>query len=61
MFSFHPHPILAPSKIPVKVYILEWDIIANLLKMMKGFGFTEDYFFPDYAGIANTVKSEVSL
>jgi len=61
VFSFHPHPILAPSKIPVKVYILEWDIIANLLKMMKGFGFTEDYFPPDYAGIANAVKSEVSL
>lgn len=56
-FTFHPHPARKPKKIPVKVYVLEWGIISKLKKLMKGFGFTEDYFFPDYAGIAHAVMS----
>ncbi|MFC1484334.1 FRG domain-containing protein [Candidatus Neomarinimicrobiota bacterium] len=62
VFTYHPHPILAPPKIPVCVYVLEeWGVIDKLRKMMEGFGFKEDYFFPDYAGIARAVKSETSL
>ena len=36
-------------------------MIEKLIKLMKGFGFTEDYFFPDYAGIATAVNYETSL
>lgn len=61
VFSFHPHPGLSPSKIPVNVYVLEFDILFKLRDMLEGFGWTGDYFFPDYAGIAHAVKSEMSL
>jgi len=61
VFTYHPHPAHRPRKVPVREYVLDWPIIENLLKLMKGFGFTEDYFFPDYAGIARAVVSDTSL
>lgn len=61
VFTFHPHPALRPPKIPADVYVLEWEIIERLIPLMKGFGYTEDYFFPDYAGIAQAVISDSSL
>lgn len=61
VFTYHPHPSLQPPEIPAKVYVIEWPTIDKLLKLMKGLGFTEDYFFPDYAGIARAVMSQTSL
>lgn len=61
VFTFHPYPSHRPRRIPASVYILEWPLIARLLRLMKGFGFTEDYYFPDYAGIAHAVMSGTSL
>jgi hypothetical protein len=58
MFTYHPHPELRPVRIPAARYVLEADIILRLLDLMKGFGFTEDYFFPDYAGIAAAVMAK---
>jgi hypothetical protein len=58
VFSYHPHPAHRPAKIPVRTYFLEWPVIHKMLELMKGFGFTEDYFFPDYAGIARAVVSK---
>ena len=61
VFTYHPHPAHRPQKVPARVYVLEWSVIDKLLKLMKGFGFTEDYFFPDYAGIVRAVLSDTSL
>jgi len=61
VFTYHPHPAHRPLKVPAKTYILEWPVIQKLIALMKGFGFTEDYFFPDYAGIAHAVTSDTSL
>ena len=61
VFTYHPHPAHRPPKVPARTYILEWPVIQKLIAMMKGFGFTEDYFFPDYAGIAHAVMSDTSL
>lgn len=61
VFTYHPYPKLGLSKIPINVYKIDWNIIENLIDLMKGFGFTEDYYFPDYAGIANAVNSETTL
>ena len=60
-FTYHPYPTYRPAKVPAKKYVLEWPMIEKLIKLMKGFGFTEDYFFPDYAGIATAVNYETSL
>ena len=60
-FTYHPYPTHCPPKILAKSYVLEWPMIHELIEFMKGFGYTEDHFFPDYAGIANAVKSETSL
>ncbi|MDX6444983.1 MAG: hypothetical protein QOH71_2057 [Blastocatellia bacterium] len=61
VFTYHPHLAQRPPKIAAKTYVLEWQLIEKLIGLMKGFGFTEDYFFPDYAGIANAVVSNTSL
>lgn len=61
IFTYHPHPKLQPPKVPINVYSLNWVLIDNLIELMKGFGFTEDYYFPDYAGIANAVNSDSHL
>lgn len=61
VFTYHPHPGHRPSKVLAKTYVLEWPMIQKLIDLMKGFGFTEDYFFPDYAGIARAVTSDTSL
>lgn len=61
VFTYHPHPTHRPPKISARTYILEWSLIEKLIPLMKGFGFTEDYFFPDYAGIAYAVMSDTSL
>jgi hypothetical protein len=61
VFTFHPHPAHRPPKVAARVYVLEWHVIEKLIGLMKGLGFTEDYFFPDYAGIAYAVMSETSL
>jgi hypothetical protein len=61
VFSYHPDPALKPKKLPANVYVLGSDLIINLLKLMEGFGFTGDYFFPDYAGIAESVQEELNL
>ena len=58
VFTFHPHPGYNPKKIPVNKYILEWPTISKLIDLMKGLNYTEDYYFPDYAGIARAVLSE---
>jgi hypothetical protein len=60
-FTFHPHPLHRPPKIHVRAYVLEWPMIHKLVELMRGFGFTEDYFLPDYAGIAGAVMSETCL
>ena len=61
VFTYHPHPSHRPPKISAKLYVLEWPLIEKLIDLMKGFGFTEDYFFPDYAGIARAIMSNTSL
>ncbi len=62
VFTFHPYPGLEENKIPVKRYMInDWNLIRDLINLMKGFGYTEDYFFPDYAGIANAVISDGPL
>jgi hypothetical protein len=61
VFTFHPYPAPRIRKVPVNVYILEWPLIQKMIALMKGFGFTEDFYFPDYAGIAHAVTSETSL
>lgn len=61
VFTYHPHPCQQPRRIPAKRYVLEWDLVRTLLDLMKGFGFTEDYYFPDYAGIAHAVMSDRAL
>lgn len=61
LFTFHPHPSILPKKIPLNVYILKEHTVLDLHKLMEGLGFTEDYYFPDYAGIANAVKNDSSL
>ena len=58
VFTYHPLPSHLPSKIPANVYALEWPVIEKLIALMKGLGFTEDYFSPDYAGIARSVKAD---
>jgi hypothetical protein len=61
VFTFHPYPTHRPRKVSARTYVLEYPLIAKLIALMKGFGFTEDYFFPDYAGIAHAVMSDTSL
>ena len=61
VFTYHPHPAHRPLKVPARTYVLEWPMIQKLIDLMRGFGFTEDYFFPDYAGIAYAVTSDTSL
>ena len=61
VFTYHPHPSHRPPKVSVKTYVLEWSIIHKLIALMKGFGFTEDYYFPDYGGIAHAVMSGTTL
>lgn len=61
VFTFHPFPANRPRKIPARVYVLDWPVIQEPRALMKGFGFTDDYFFPDYAGIASAVMSDRDL
>lgn len=61
VFTYHPYPTDELPIVPVKKYVLEFQILLKLIQLMKGFGFTEDYYFPDYAGIARAVMSETSL
>jgi len=61
VFTYHPLPAKQPRRIPARVYVLDWALIQKLRTLMKGFGFTYDYFFPDYAGIANAVMSNKGL
>jgi hypothetical protein len=61
VFTYHPYPTHRPGKVSARMYILEWPLIEKLIALMKGFGFTEGYFFPDYAGIANAVMSDTTL
>jgi len=61
VFTYHPHPSHRPPTVSARKYVLEWPLIESLLPLMKGFGFTEDYFFPDYAGIAHAIMSNTSL
>ena len=61
VFTFHPHPLHRPVKIPADVYLIDARMILRAIKVMKGIGFTQDYFFPDYAGIAEAVMSETAL
>ncbi|MAO65293.1 MAG: hypothetical protein CL666_09865 [Balneola sp.] len=61
VFTFHPFPTNVENRVPVNVYIIDWELIENLIDLMKGFGYTEDHFFPDYAGIADAVNSETVL
>lgn len=61
VFTFHPPPSRNPERIAAQVYALEWDLIPRLLDLMKGLGYTRDYYFPDYSGIAQAVLSNTSL
>ncbi len=61
VFTYHPHPSHRPTKVSASTYVLEWPVIQELIALMKGLGFTEDHFFPDYAGIAHAVMSDTSL
>lgn len=61
VFTYHPYPTHQPPKVAARTYVLEWPVVEKLIALMKGFGFTEDYFFPDYAGIARAVTSDTSL
>ena len=60
-FTFHPHPVHAPEVVPVDVYVCSYRVTAKAVRLMKGLGHTEDYYFPDYAGIAAAVMSETAL
>ena len=59
--TFHPHPSHKPSKVPVNKYRLEIPLVLTLRELLTGLGFTEDYYFPDYAGIAAAVAKTGSV
>jgi len=60
-FTYHPHPTLDPNKIEVDVYIMGYHFMDEMRDLLSGLGFTYDYFFPDYAGLAEFVSAEASL
>lgn len=60
-FTFHPHPTLEPEKIHVDVYIMGYNFMTEMMDLLNGLGFTYDYFFPDYAGLADYVEDKPSL
>ena len=55
-FSFHPHPLYEPERIPIDEYQISGDLFMKLWKLMKGFGFSSSHYFPDYAGLAERIK-----
>jgi len=55
-FSFHPHPLHNPEKIPVDEYQISGELFMKLWKLMKGLGFSSSHYFPDYAGLADRIK-----
>lgn len=56
VFSFHPHPLLEPRKIPVDEYRISDNLFINLWKLLEGMGFSSSHYFPDYAGLAERIK-----
>lgn len=60
-FTYHPHPLHKPEKIPIDVYIISENIVQDLWHLMKGFGFSSEHFFPDYAGIAEKMRHDYML
>lgn len=60
-FSYHPHPAHRPAKVQATVYVLEPELAMTLYDLLDGLGFTGDYYFPDYAGIAATVTAHMKL
>jgi len=56
VFSFHPHPLLNPQKIPVNKYKISGDLFMELWKIMEGIGFSSAHLFPDYAGLVDRIK-----
>jgi len=61
VFSFHPHPLQKPEIIPVTKYKISGELFMELWKIMSGLGYSASHFFPDYAGIAEIVKSDYMI
>jgi len=56
VFSFHPHPLKKPEKIPLSKYKISGDLFYELWEIMEGIGFSSPYLFPDYAGLVDRIK-----
>ena len=56
MFSFHPHPLSKPKKVPVDEYTISGDLFMQLWELMEGMGFSSSHYFPDYSGLAERIK-----
>lgn len=56
IFSFHPHPIHQPIKLPIDEYVITGKLVMNLVSLLKGMGFTSSHYFPDYGGLADRIK-----
>lgn len=61
VFTFHPHPLEKPIRIPVNKYIISGNLFHQLWKMMEGMGFSSSHYFPDYAGLADRIKNGYML
>lgn len=61
VFSFHPHPLHKPDKIPIDKYTINLDFYFELTKLLEGFGYSSAHFFPDYAGLSERIKHEYSI
>ncbi len=56
VFSYHPHPMTKPEKIPLSKYKLSGDLLFELWKILEGIGFSSPQMFPDYAGLVDRIK-----
>lgn len=61
VFSFHPHPVHEPTKIPIDKHLISLDFFFDLWKILQGLGYSSSHFFPDYAGLAERIKHDYSI
>lgn len=56
VFTFHPHPSLNPTKIPIDKYKISGELFMEMFESLEGMGFSSSHLFPDYAGLADRIK-----
>jgi hypothetical protein len=59
VFSYHPSPLSCHKKIKVDTYAIDEHLARQIHSLLNGMGFTDHYYFPDYAGIAQMVNDEL--